>query len=449
MFKIRDSKKEKGVALVFALLILLVLTILGVASMGNTAMQERMTGNANLQALAFQAASSGVPGAIAFGTNQINWGGNTSCAGEWKGDWSPWTLVISTSGVNAEFRRQVRCIQDEELMALGVSDIRSQLYVRTEGRVVRPGPGINRALSTRQVEVLIDRRGGVTESAIRVEGSARVTADTPNSANFLVDGGTQGVSISASTIENRDIIRTSVHKNRVNQYKPNPPGIVQSDYESPWNDPVALAELMNELRGNLIACSEGGAGVVAGQKCTIDDSVTVDFDRAKCRYYAGNESRSGEGSGLGVESPGDFGLHFVDGNLDLGGRSDNFGLIISTGFFDMSGNANLTGKAIALGGRFKLYGGGGEESKGSIFLTNLDLDASDPAFGSSDLDLSGGGDHQVYYDCEKAKQALELFGRCGVNNLPPVPVCTGDGEGGGVRDVMASWRENFGWREDR
>ena len=479
MANFQQSKNAKGIALVFALLILLILTILGVASMSNVAIQERMSGNANLQALAFKAASSGVPGSIEFGTDQANWGGNAACNSEWspQPNWYPtWEPVVTVSGVAAEssgvvaeFRRQARCIEDDELRKLGVADIQSQLYVRIEGRVRRSGdqPATAQALSTRQIEVLIDRRGGITESAIRVEGSARITADTPNSSNFLVDGGTGGVAISASTIENRDIIRESVHKNRVNQYRPNPPGIVENDYRSPWNNPKDLAKIMNELRNNLIACGPGGVGFVDGGSCYVPDDPAdacepsdfegclvppFSFDLDYCLYYNGDVSRNGNGSGLGVETPASFKLHFVDGNLDLGGGSDNYGLIISTGTLRMSGNANLTGKAIALGGLFQLYGGGGEESNGGIFLTNLNLDADfdadpPPDFGASTLDLSGGGDHQVYYDCGEVNKALALFARCGVADAPPLANCTNGAAGGGTRDVIASWRENFGWRE--
>ena len=453
---------ERGVALVLALLILLILTILGAASMSNIALQERMSGNANLQALAFKAASSGVPGSIGFAMNPNHWGGNQTCLDdeEWSAPAGAWTEVVQASGVVAQFKRQVRCRRDQELFESGVSGVRSQLYVLTEGRVVRPGT--DRALSTRQIEVLIERRGGVTESAIRIEGTASLTAATPNSANFKIDAGTGGVAMSAATIENRDAIRDSVNRNRVNQYQPNPPGIVQSDYHGPWDTPQDLAALMNELKRSLMACGPGGDGFIDGANCHIPNGSgapcepgnlagclsPVPFDRDRCFYYGSNQTRSGTGSGLGAGPPTVFGLHFVDGAVDLGGQSSNHGLIISTGQFSMSGNANLTGKALALGGTFRLYGGGNEATSGGIFLANLDLNTNPtPAYGPANLDLSGGGNHQISFQCETSNQALALLSVCGVRTPPPPAACTAEGPGGGTRDVIASWRENFGWRE--
>ena len=52
------SKKQRGTALIVSLLILLVLTILGVAAMSTTTMEEKMAGNSRKIDLAFQSAES-------------------------------------------------------------------------------------------------------------------------------------------------------------------------------------------------------------------------------------------------------------------------------------------------------------------------------------------------------------------------------------------------------
>jgi type IV pilus assembly protein PilX len=54
------SSQQKGAALVVALLMLLVMTVLGIASMGVTRMEERMAGNARDMDLAFQGAEAGL-----------------------------------------------------------------------------------------------------------------------------------------------------------------------------------------------------------------------------------------------------------------------------------------------------------------------------------------------------------------------------------------------------
>ena len=51
-------RKQSGIALVVVLLLLLVITVLGLAAMRGTIMQERMSGNTNARAIAFQAAEA-------------------------------------------------------------------------------------------------------------------------------------------------------------------------------------------------------------------------------------------------------------------------------------------------------------------------------------------------------------------------------------------------------
>ena len=56
--QIAIPRRQKGVALVVALVLLLVVTVLGLASMRGTVLQERMTANTYDRSLAFQAAEA-------------------------------------------------------------------------------------------------------------------------------------------------------------------------------------------------------------------------------------------------------------------------------------------------------------------------------------------------------------------------------------------------------
>ena len=60
-----NPSRERGAALVVALLMLLVMTVLGIASMGVTRMEERMAGNTRDLDLAFQGAEAGLRNAEA------------------------------------------------------------------------------------------------------------------------------------------------------------------------------------------------------------------------------------------------------------------------------------------------------------------------------------------------------------------------------------------------
>jgi hypothetical protein len=53
-------KRERGVALIIGLLLLLVLTIMGIAAMRSTGLQERMSANNQQQMITFQGAEAGI-----------------------------------------------------------------------------------------------------------------------------------------------------------------------------------------------------------------------------------------------------------------------------------------------------------------------------------------------------------------------------------------------------
>ena len=61
-------RRQQGVALIMALVFLVILTIMGLAAMGTTSLEEKMAGNAKDRNLAFQAAETG----LLAGENWIN-----------------------------------------------------------------------------------------------------------------------------------------------------------------------------------------------------------------------------------------------------------------------------------------------------------------------------------------------------------------------------------------
>ena len=61
---ISDSEKQQGFVLIVALVLLLVLTVLGLAATQSTSLEERMAGNARNHDLAFQAAEAAITAGI-------------------------------------------------------------------------------------------------------------------------------------------------------------------------------------------------------------------------------------------------------------------------------------------------------------------------------------------------------------------------------------------------
>jgi type IV pilus assembly protein PilX len=66
------SRDQRGVALIVVLILLIVMSILGIAIMRSSAMQERMSANLRDRSIAFQAAE----GALRFAQNQVLGGGS-------------------------------------------------------------------------------------------------------------------------------------------------------------------------------------------------------------------------------------------------------------------------------------------------------------------------------------------------------------------------------------
>lgn len=92
-------REEKGVALIIALLMLLVLTLIGISSISTTTFETSISGNERVRADAFYAAEAGIQVAInqlPFDTNPIPktklkedtyyWSGAPQYKGEW---WKP------------------------------------------------------------------------------------------------------------------------------------------------------------------------------------------------------------------------------------------------------------------------------------------------------------------------------------------------------------------------
>lgn len=125
---------------------------------------------------------------------------------------------------------------------------------------------------------------------------------------------------------------------------------------------------------------------------------------------------------------------FVEGNLSWNGTPDFKGLIVT------------------LGGTFLIDGGGlGGNHAGSVVILNHEAGTYNP-FGESNFGNIGGGNAEYNYNCamlQLANQTL-LGGTVAANDWGPE--CN-DGPGnpyqaGPKEMIIASWRENIGWREE-
>jgi hypothetical protein len=269
--------RQKGVSLVIALILLLVLTIIGIASMNTSLMQERMAGNVNLQTLAFEAASAGIVDALDF-LDTSSWPECRRGDEQWRTEFQAFQqldgLVGSPPlppGIRVGYHLRAGCFDDpipewddwEE-------GIPVQLLVLSRGVVCRGASctGANlpdeNVLAVREVEVRVSPVGGGDPACLLnigpVAGGSKAIG-VGKSKGHLVDGGEGGCPIQFANSNDADRFSNALG-DRVAQYQPNPPGITSARPSSRglWEDPQNLARLVNAIKVGVRAYSAWVAG---------------------------------------------------------------------------------------------------------------------------------------------------------------------------------------------
>lgn len=432
--------QQDGVALVVALVLLLMLTILGVSSMSGSVMQERMAGNVNLQTLAFEAASAGVSDSLEYGLNEENWGGNESCVrggGAWDSP-APWsaftTLQIPNLSENivVEYRRRVGCFEPENMPAHWEEEeykVPVQLLVLSQGRVRRVGE--DEPLALREVEVRVENRGGDSQCAIRVEGG--VGGINVKGGGPSIDGGEGGCPVSLPSGGGADMMKDEIGDQHIGKYQPDPPGITENEGHEPWNDEVQVAQIVNDLKYAVQAyqvyaddldafnadpdSSPYNVGTAENPEFQWDPVLagfpkfSGDIEACKSTFYPGNIEIGGSGKFPGghcaigptgnepverfsdapVGDPTDpLHITYVAGHVKNPSKDGGSGIMIVEGGNCWNANADFTGFQLVLGGHFEIIGGGNGDTEGSMILTKLD-----ERYGESDVNFESKSESEL------------------------------------------------------
>ena len=380
------AARTRGMALIIALILLTVLTILGVASMSSVVMQERMAGNVNLQALSFQAASAGITEALTIG-DEGSWtdpsGTSRTCTvgvnvnDEWQTDWLGDVLFPVTGlpdDIRVIFRHKIGCFLPNPIPAdwVDFDDYPMELLVLSRGEVQRLNAGsVEEVLSRREVEVKVAPGPGVGDCLFTVGPMADGAFDgnIGKSSKFLVEGEDPGgcpiqFANASDSQEFRDILSGNGGSDRVGNWRPTPPGITHGGLRSPWNDALLLSRALNAIKIGIRLDDNWSATYNLGGLSDPDDIVLPDTSP----YSAcAGDLRPVATSNV----PPSAGLTYITGNLDLGGNSLVEGLVIIEGGFESSGNVRYLADLVVLGGSFDGNGLGGADSKGLIQVHNL------------------------------------------------------------------------------
>lgn len=454
--------KQSGVALVVAMLLLFVLVTLGVASFGNTHLQERSASNARLQAEAFKAASAGASNSINFfqdnrDRTDINITDKLCGAlghtgwydpGELDAEGNP--IPVPSDWVDADqpvgqatLKQRMYCLADAypcgaEDEALGfdcslVGRPPSQMFVLSRGEVTLDG----KVVARRDIEVRLakgqDGEPGDGCGAICFPGCEIDAENTefPNSNSFDVWGNDGGPAITVGCPGGAETILDEIRDNRISNYHG---GIHGTGAGSPWDSYTSIENFRTDIM-NL---------AMADSTCT------------NC-YFPGDPTTT-----TTINGNAEFGtidapqITYFGGSADIGGSISGAGIIVVNGDLYMNGTPDYQGLIVVLGGDWIIDGGGqggnpGQQSEfgGSIVVIDVGEDGS---FGDISFDNTGGGNAVYRHDCATLMRMREelLSGTEYAYNLWD-PQCDPVEDIfilGPERIIIASWRENIGWRDE-
>ncbi len=422
------KSRQQGVALFLGLVMLMILTVLGISSFQNSHIQERSAGNARLQSVAFEAAAAGATDALNFFDVNRDMAPDELCGSLGHEGWENPTAWVTMGSIgDATLRQRMYCLADEYPDAGGGRPARSQFFVLSRGEISSGGE----VVAQRDIEVRIDRgqngEPGDGCGALCFPSCNPGTMNFPNSNTFQVDG-EDGFAITAGCPAMQLAIDEGIRDSRIGNYVG---GIGSTTPGSPWDSPANMELFRLEIQAVAQAMH-----AIPGQCQT------------GCYYPAGHTDMGNNSYG----SVGDEQITYIDGDAAFGGGISGAGIILVNGNLAWNGTPNFQGLIIVLGGTYTMDGGGiGGDHGGSVVVLDHPPGGIGD-FGPSSFDNTGGGNALFQYDCaalEAARSALGLWSSTGYgmwnpecNSVPSIWESTP------TEIIIASWRENIGWREE-
>lgn len=373
------QSKQQGVALILSLLILLVLTVLGVAAMNSTLMQERMAGNARTQAEVFETSSEGVTRALEFfyenggdlGVlddaensydlacgqlfgNYDSFDPDSAEAWAFPADGS-WQLS-SEAGDNPSLEQRMYCCEtwtqstDADGDPICVEKP-SKLFALNRATFMG-GTDNSESLALREIEVqLAESEPDDPTCAVCVPGEIG-SVSGPNSDALSLDGACGAAVVTEPGQEGT--FKSGIRDRVLGNFDG---GVVGDQMGSPWNDPIALAEFVFWVK---LGLPTGSSAADAGVGDSSVRGLYIDEDD----FNGGNDA-------FGTEANPQ--ITYIDGNASFGGNASGAGIMIVRGTLEWNGTPKFDGLLISLGGGFDVGGGGrGGNAAGSMVITSLE-----------------------------------------------------------------------------
>lgn len=323
---------QRGSVLIVSLLLLLIITIVGIAGVGNSMLGEKVAANQRQISLAFMAAESGL-------VNAKNWFDNPINSTSWGNE------AATKSGINALFSASQNAQANWNITSVVFNN--KDATIRSCGEIT--GSGVIRCL----ISVYTQGSGG-GELAPFVFNNLLNAAklDVANSNQFSITGKEIGKdkdgntiyapAIATNSLENKDLLVKAVtDSGRINNYKG---GIEVVNYDGAFGDPKLMNDFVQSIKNQWASLPNSEKGFAPTDMGTRD--------KPKITYHEGNLDISSNGrTGAGTL--------VINGNLSITGRNfDYFGLIV------------VTGKS------FVFKGGGNKPMEASIVFASPEQDAN-------------------------------------------------------------------------
>lgn len=486
MTQIRFLRTQAGTALVFSLMLLLIMTILGISSMNNTLMQERMAANARNQTALFEAASAGVSKAVEYTFAAANWpdcGDDASCKSEggfdkkrcgqsgqsllndgnfltvpdptnptstkqipgWSTDWGKFDTVAGDIG----YQQRMYCLGDVDVGNPVALDNPSQLFVLTRGSI-QNDQGLQ---SSREIEVRVGRRQPGEFPPPPINTLDPLGNVAPGSSNSLSVIGECGPAVLTDEGDDSTFIE-AVRDDRIGNYEGGIQDINPDDgFGAPWDDPDAIRTFVDGIVGTLgTPALPNDFGVAYTGESSYSFNGSQKFGTRPERVKKTDEINMS----TGVPQ-----ITYFDGDVSMGGNVSGAGILIVEGDLSWKGTPAFDGLILVLGGGADFSGGGDGGTTGSLIIADLDGDPPTVDLEWGQNTGSGGGNQTWTANCGLLEKFL-----FGDNLLDPDSTVAIDGEDVSLADVwnfncecseiafgdpelmITSWRENVGWRDD-
>jgi hypothetical protein len=391
-------QKQQGAVLAMGMVLLLVVTIIGVAGSSQSLLGERLAGNEKQVAESFMAAESGL-------VNAVTWLDNKDNAPYWG------NVSYSQSAINSTVSKSVSASVSSTSVANNPASwrISSLSFAGNNANITScgaiDGAGVSRCLTITYVK----GSGGGNLAAMNIIGKIK-KFDTANSNQFKLIGGDGGPALATDSMANVELIVDDINsKGRMANYVG---GIKEVKFDDPFGDPEKMAQFIAGIKAEWTAMAWNNP-----KKGTAPENMGT-VQAPKITYHEGSLTLSGKGA-IGA------GILVVNGNLTISGN-----------------NVDYEGLIVVTGQSFMMKGGGNRDARGAVVFANPIKSGDSWSFGQAEatfeFDINGGGNATFTYDAAVLKKARDLLAD---NNIAKeLWQVNGSGSGGsGAKGKVVNW----------